>query len=614
MEIYPDNQNLDKLFSSTTFYIDFYQRDYKWKKEPVERLLDDIFYKFNSEYSEKSKLDTSKEIIMQHYSWYYLNTYVTNLSSGKVYIVDGQQRLTTLTLMIIKLYHLAEQYDSNLKSWLENKIAGVSGFDREFWINHEKHNKTLQALFERKIELKRIDTSLGITSENMVKNYELISYWLERMLDDKHKYETFVFYMLYRLVIINLSVEQTEVPMVFEVINDRGVKLKPYEILKGKLLGQIDKIELKEGKYNELWENQVKIINDYYEDEIDVFFVYWLKAKFANSRKESQRFDKDYHREIFKDDLEAILKLKHNPAAVKKFLKNDFKYYTDLYAKMIKYDAKYHEKYQTVYYNRLNEIDFQFLLILSGCKIHDKQEDEKIQVISYEYDRLFSLLQLQGAYDSNSFVELTYNISKEIREADVSTYKSVFDKHLEAEIRTKRNNPSVSSLQYTYFKNSGIYLNLRFKRYFFARIEKFLSDNLNLAMKHSIHDLVSKTGSKTGFHIEHILSYNDANLKLFNNDEEIFEQERNRLGGILILKGRDNISSSNEVFHDKLRSYDNTLYWNETLRKDFYKSKKDVDDFMKSTGLKLKPYDQFGPQELEERQRLLYDIIKIIWK
>ena len=41
------------------------------------------------------------------------------------------------------------------------------------------------------------------------------------------------FYFLQRLVLINLNVEKTEVPMVFEVINDRGVRLKPYEILKG---------------------------------------------------------------------------------------------------------------------------------------------------------------------------------------------------------------------------------------------------------------------------------------------------------------------------------------------------------------------------------------------
>ena len=38
--------------------------------------------------------------------------------------------------------------------------------------------------------------------------------------------------------------------MVFEVINDRGVRLRPYEIIKGKLLGQIDKLELDQRDYN----------------------------------------------------------------------------------------------------------------------------------------------------------------------------------------------------------------------------------------------------------------------------------------------------------------------------------------------------------------------------
>lgn len=133
-------------------------------------------------------------------------------------------------------------------------------------------------------------------------------------------------------------------------------------------------------------------------------------------------------------------------------------------------------------------------------------------------------------------------------------------------------------------------------------------------MKHPIENLVSKTGQKTGFHIEHILAKNEENLELFNNDEEVFEQERNRLGGILLLKGKDNTSSSNESYSKKLKSYDNTLYWNETLREDFYKSKLDLRDFKIKYNLdELVPLNEFGPDELESRQKLLFKIIKIIW-
>ena len=43
-------------------------------------------------------VDPGKESVTDKYPWYYLNTYVTNVIEGRVYVVDGQQRLTTLTL------------------------------------------------------------------------------------------------------------------------------------------------------------------------------------------------------------------------------------------------------------------------------------------------------------------------------------------------------------------------------------------------------------------------------------------------------------------------------------------------------------------------------------
>ena len=57
MDISPDKQNIDAVFSNTLYYIDFYQREYRWTEEPVSRLLDDVFYKFNEIYSENHELD-----------------------------------------------------------------------------------------------------------------------------------------------------------------------------------------------------------------------------------------------------------------------------------------------------------------------------------------------------------------------------------------------------------------------------------------------------------------------------------------------------------------------------------------------------------------------------
>ncbi|WP_042224730.1 DUF262 domain-containing protein [Oceanobacillus manasiensis] len=614
MDVAPEKQNIENLFSNTKYYIDFYQRQYKWNEEPVKRLLDDIFYKFNVEFERFKDNDTELDKLVQKYSWYYLNTYVTNSVDGKIYIVDGQQRLTTLTLILMKLRHLALDFQSEIDDWISTKIVGLSGFKKDFWMNHEQHKSAMKELYDG-VNPNDINTSSGVTAVNMVKNYKAISNYLNRELEEQqHKFEHFTFYFLKRLVLINLNVEQTDVPMVFEVINDRGVRLKPYEILKGKLLGQIDKEELEELNLNELWDGQINRINTFYDDGIDEFFIYYLRGKFAKTTNDSRKYDKNYHRTIFIDEVEQKLELNHNSKSVKKFLQSDFRYYTNLYLKLLSYYDEENEDFMHVYYNNLTDMDGQFMLILSACKIDDELEDEKIKLISYHVDRLYSLLQLQKSYDSNDFNEAMYEISRQIRNKDdLDEITTIFNRILIDIISENRGLNATHSLSYSLFRETGNELNKRFKRYFFARIEKFIADNTNLNMKHTLYDLVKNTGSVNGFHIEHILSMNAENLLLFDNDEEKFERERNRIGGLLLLKGRDNISSSNEPYTNKLKSYSNTLYWNETLREDNYHSKLDFKSMMVNNDLAFEPMNSFGQEELEKRQKLLFEIVKIIW-
>lgn len=616
MEISPDKENIKKLFLDTIYNIDFYQREYKWTADPVLRLLDDIFFKFNQEYENHKSLDPNRSTVEEKYSGYYLNTYVTNTVGGKCYIVDGQQRLTTLTIILIKLSHKANDFncDSGFIEWIKARIRGFGdGGKISFWMNHEQSLEVLENLFENKKEPKDIDVSDSVTSENIIKNYESVSKFLDNQLDDKHRFETFVYYFLYRLVLINLSVGQTEVPMVFEVINDRGVRLKPYEILKGKLLGQIDRSELDE--FNQLWESRVKAINAFKEDEIDTFFRYYLRAKYADTRAEGASFDDKYHREMFTNKMNKILKLNHNPSEVKIFLNTTFKYYSALYVKILEANRRQNDIYPSVFINSLTGMDGPFWLILSACKLNDDQEKEKIETVAYETDRLFSLLQLQNSYDSNSFNVLLYKISKEIRGCELDSIRKVFDSHLLTELAEMRNLEAekIAVFQYRFFRDARISSALRFTRYFFARIEQFFSKNLGLNMKHPIEDLVRRGGAVNGFHIEHILAHNKENLALFDNDEDFFEQERSRLGGILLLRGRDNISSGNEPYSKKLKTYANTLYWNETLRADTYKSNLAMRELQKEF-VDLNPMEKFGKEEIEIRQKLLFRISQDIWK
>lgn len=316
---------------------------------------------------------------------------------------------------------------------------------------------------------------------------------------------------------------------------------------------------------------------------------------------------------MFTVEMDDKLGLLHSPTNVKQFLKGDFTYFSNLFIKLRQAYGTDQKLFRGVFYNYLLDLDAPFLLVLSACHKDDPEEDEKIRLVASEVDRYIALLQLQNAYDSNEFADSLFAISEDIRGQPAATYRAAFDAQLTATIAARRGVQDAEPLSYPIFKQTGINLNTRFKRYFFARVDEFLAEHMNLNVKHPIADLVTRTGSKTGFHVEHILSWNEENLALFDKDEERFEQERNRLGGILLLKGKDNISSNNESYHEKLKSYANTLYWNETLRSDSYKSKLDIRELKAQYNLDLIPLDQFGPEELEARHRLLFKLISIIW-
>ena len=196
------------------------------------------------------------------------------------------------------------------------------------------------------------------------------------------------------------------------------------------------------------------------------------------------------------------------------------------------------------------------MLIISACAVNDLDEDKKINVVSAGLDRMFSLLQIQGGYDSNEFASRLYDISVEIRGKPVADIPAIMEKHLIAELAERRAMTVSNAFCYPLFRQMSIdRLNTRFVRYLFGRVESLLAEGMKLKMKHELKELVTLKGAKTGFHIEHILSRNTENLAHFNGDEERFEQERNRLGGVLLLKGKDNISSSNEVYTEKLKSF-----------------------------------------------------------
>ncbi len=601
---------VNQVFSHTKYYIDFYQREYKWRKPHITNLLDDIFYRFELEY--KPTIDPTPENI-DKYEWYYLSSFLTNSYNGQTYIVDGQQRLTTLTLIMISLYHLGNHYsEEELVEMLKTKIYGADITGKTYWMGQNGRMEVLDKMLKNE-PLDNLPDN-NISHVNMVNNFQTIQKYLEDRLINKHIYKSFVIYFLTKIILINIHIEkQKDVAMVFEVINDRGEKLRPYEVFKGALLGLIDKEEI-DGKYNDIWQKGIEPLEAINDDLPDNFFRDYFRAKYVDSLGDYRDYDGEYHKTVFSNKWNEVLQLKRNINNIKEFIKNDFQYYSKLYHKLVDPQIFNKPYGEYVFYNSLTDQDRQLLLILAACKVNDPEENEKIKIVSKLLDRHYVLLHLFGCYDSNSFSRTIIEINQSIRNKSIAEIEKAFDRILLKDINQVKNTSITQPFEYAFFKDNNN-LGIRFVRYFFARIENYLSTNINYQRLNDsqYYNYVRNTGSVNGYHIEHILSNNSENKALFNNDEEIFQKERNRLGALLLLKGKDNISSGNETYNNKLKTYSASNLWNRTLISDFYHTNKDFQTLINNEGLNFKPYNIFDRKAVEERQQLLFQLVKKIW-
>jgi len=616
MDIRPDKQNVENCLKQNTYYIDFYQREYVWNKDTVSILLNDIFYTFELAYEQHKNKELTSEVLAK-YNWYYLNIFITNSINGKKYIVDGQQRLTTLTLIAIKLFKLAEINSTvfeNLIDTLKNCVFGKDKFKGNiFWIDNEKRKNVMQSI----IDNTEIAEYKNVTEENISARFIDISKYIDDKKMTVEKLYAFIMYFLERLILVELIIDKDDTPMVFEVINDRGVDLRPFEILKGKLIGALEKEDTE--KYSKLWETAINKLRGIEDD----FFIDYLKGKFLSKRNPDieKSINNQYHRYIFENN-EIANKLNFRKQDekhilnIKTFIEENLTYYADLYSRIRKNNFIY------LSYNKdINDLSGQYQNIIAACKIDDGEEDLKISIISKEIDRIYMLLRLNGIYDSNNFQEISYQLNNDLQNVTPSEYRNIFNNLLIERIKNARNLTEVNSLlDYERFKTRG-YDNIdrRPLRYFFARVEDYICEKLQRKPENDVYYISTKTGHKTGYHIEHILSRNDENKSYFLNDE-IFENQRNRLGGLLLLYNLDNVISNNEKYYEgKTLTYSNGLIWCRTLVKDFHYDTNArfiefKSEFKSKFNMEFNFYEKFDEKALEERSKLLYNIVKQIWE
>ena len=127
-EIDARSKTVRELLDKEKYDIDYYQREYKWETSHITELLTDLEGKFLANYEEGHE-----RIQVKDYAPYFLGSIVISNKSGKKYIIDGQQRLTSLTLLLIYIHNLQQTIDQaekvSVSDLIFSEVFGQKSFN-----------------------------------------------------------------------------------------------------------------------------------------------------------------------------------------------------------------------------------------------------------------------------------------------------------------------------------------------------------------------------------------------------------------------------------------------------------------------------------------------------
>lgn len=228
---FEENQN-------NQFVIPIYQRLYSWKKEQCEQLWDDII-----------KIGGNDKM-NGHFIGSILYVLDDNTHSSPLLIIDGQQRLTTITLLLIGLRNHSSDEVKILGKFSRKKIESYlinsnKDGDKKFrLILSESDKDTLLSLID-KDRRKPSEPSLKI-----MENFELFEKWINKNTD---KLET-IFKGLEKLMIvwIALKKEKDDPQLIFESMNSKGIELTQADLIRNYIVMETE-VGKQEDFYNQYW-------------------------------------------------------------------------------------------------------------------------------------------------------------------------------------------------------------------------------------------------------------------------------------------------------------------------------------------------------------------------
>ncbi len=270
-------QTVLKLFSNgqkSPFAIPDFQRPYSWSSEEINTLFNDLWEFANSDEGGFNKNGV-----------YFLGCIVSYTNEkGEQEIIDGQQRITSLYLLLRVIYTKLENgIESDERTHFMNMIKPL------LWKIDPKNGNIIKdklLLTSRVIDDKDNDTfkniiNNGVAEEKAMDRYsQNYNYFLKCYDDYSSKSPKLVYQFIHALlnqaILLPIAADSEESALrIFSTLNDRGLLLSDADIFKAKIYNHLDKPKDKESFIN-AWRNLERDVSEVGEQGVQALFYYYM--------------------------------------------------------------------------------------------------------------------------------------------------------------------------------------------------------------------------------------------------------------------------------------------------------------------------------------------------
>ena len=599
-EIRGDAKSIRSLLGGARFAIDYYQREYRWETKQVTELIDDLAEKFLDSYKKGDERSA-----VEDYGHYFLGSIIISDKDSRKFIIDGQQRITSITLLLIYLYRHLEEDDD--KRQLADLIFSLRYGKRSFNLEVDERTPCMEAIFkgERFDEEGKPESVVNILDRfrNIEGHFpdelanEALPYFSDWLIENVHLVEITAY-------------SDADAYTIFETMNDRGLSLSPTDMLKGYLLANITDPEQRNAA-SQSWRGRIAALQDLGKDEDADAIKAWLRSQHAKTIRERRRgarpldFDligTEFHRWV--RDHKDALSLK-NSAVFSRFIQEDFDFYSRWYERIRKAANTLTSGLEAIHFNARNNFSLQYPTLLAPLLRSDSEEQilRKLRIVAACLDILIALRIWNWRSTSYSTMQYAmFQLVKRIRGKPANELADILVERLHAE--------ELSFDSKDYFSLHGrngpqVHQLLR------------MTDYVETSSGQPSHytEYIERSGGN-GYQIEHIWAdHPERHMDEFDHPAD-FREYRNRIGGLLLLPGRFNASYGDLDYGEKREHYNSQNSPNllaRSLHEQAYDRNPGFRMFREESGLPFRPHATFKRHDLDDRQELYRQIAEQIW-